>query len=242
MGQVSKWFIWVIICKASTLFVDGLEPSFPCGHCSSWDLCFITLRRHSGTREQVLINETLNENRFYTDSGAAHRTMLLAMKEGKILLRNHLVLHQSLLLSAELSAAFLSVCLASHQRSSRLLFFILLPALAAEQHSPISWADAELLWEHNLGTTSLNSVFASEHGSHHSILRLFLSIIEERWRLHRAVTVWPPSPAWRREQLPVSACDAVRKAELVFCCQCSANSLWVTFPSWLFLVRTVSRR
>lgn len=114
-----------------------LPLSLACGHCSSWDLCIITLHPRRRTREQILINETLNENRFYADSGAAQRAMLLAKKEGKTLLRNHLVLHWSpLSLSTVLSAAFLSVCLTSHQCSSWLLFSILLLALAAEQYAP----------------------------------------------------------------------------------------------------------
>lgn len=127
-------------CKTNTLFADGWEPSFPSlahGYCSSWDLCIITLHQHRRTREQILINETLNKNRFYTDSGTAQRAIPLATKEGKTLLCNHLALHQSPLpLSTGLSAAFLSVCLTSHQCSLWFLFFILLLALAAEQHTP----------------------------------------------------------------------------------------------------------
>lgn len=87
--------------------------------------------------EQVSTMGTLNESSLDTDAGAAQGAMLLTVKAGKTLLRNHLALHQSLLpLSAGLSAAFLSVCLTSHQRLPRLLILILLLALAADQLTP----------------------------------------------------------------------------------------------------------
>lgn len=87
--------------------------------------------------EQVSTKGTLNNSSLDTDTGAAQGAMLLTVKAGKTLLRNHLALHQSLLpLSAGLSAAFLSVCLTSHQRLPRLLILILLLALAADQLTP----------------------------------------------------------------------------------------------------------
>lgn len=177
----SKLQDWHLICKyLTTCFSTPLLVATAAAR------PIITWHPRGRTREQISTKGTLNESSLDTDTGAAQRAMLLAAKAGKTLLRNHLALHQSLLpLSAGLSAAFLSVCLTSHQRLPRLLILILLLALAADQLTPDN--DGQMLGYFGniiraLPTKSrFNLVFTPEGGSHHDVLRLCPSIAEGRW-------------------------------------------------------------